>query len=274
MSQAVVTQGDATVSRIEEVLMSGNLANLSPQEKVVYHNRVCESLGLNPLTRPFDYLTLNGKMVLYARKDATDQLRKLNGVSITDIRREQAGDLYIVTASAQDRDGRTDQSLGVVNVKGLAGEALANALMKAETKAKRRVTLSLSGLGLLDETETEYLDMPDVEPQPSRPATQRPPRSQRNAEKAQAVDTVTGEITDAPPPLWTKQELNAGLQAATITVHDLSPILGQPATRENYAELIDTWLFDNPGKRVNDLISAAITHHTGASEPQPALMGD
>jgi hypothetical protein len=32
---------------------------------------------------------------------------------------------------------------------------LANALMKAETKAKRRATLSICGLGMLDETEVE-----------------------------------------------------------------------------------------------------------------------
>jgi len=35
----------------------------------------------------------------------------------------------------------------------LKGDALANTLMKCETKAKRRVTLSLAGLGWLDETE-------------------------------------------------------------------------------------------------------------------------
>jgi hypothetical protein len=35
----------------------------------------------------------------------------------------------------------------------LKGDALANALMKCETKAKRRVPLSLAGLGWLDETE-------------------------------------------------------------------------------------------------------------------------
>jgi hypothetical protein len=40
-----------------------------------------------------------------------------------------------------------------VAVKGLIGEALANAYMKSETKAKRRVTLSIMGLGLLDESE-------------------------------------------------------------------------------------------------------------------------
>jgi hypothetical protein len=52
-------------------------------------------------------------------------------------------------------DSRQDESTGVVALAGLRGEALANARMKAETKAKRRVTLSLCGLGWLDETEVE-----------------------------------------------------------------------------------------------------------------------
>jgi hypothetical protein len=40
---------------------------------------------------------------------------------------------------------------------GLKGDALANALMKAETKSKRRVTLSICGLGMLDETEVDTI---------------------------------------------------------------------------------------------------------------------
>ena len=32
-------------------------------------------------TRPFEFITLNGKLTMYARKDATDQLRKLNAVT-------------------------------------------------------------------------------------------------------------------------------------------------------------------------------------------------
>jgi hypothetical protein len=52
-------------------------------------------------------------------------------------------------------NGRQDESIGAVNIAGLKGENRANAMMKAETKAKRRVTLSICGLGLLDETEVE-----------------------------------------------------------------------------------------------------------------------
>jgi hypothetical protein len=39
----------------------------------------------------------------------------------------------------------------------LPPEELANAFMKAETKAKRRVTLSICGLGFLDESEIESI---------------------------------------------------------------------------------------------------------------------
>jgi hypothetical protein len=62
-----------------------------------------------------------------------------------------------VTARAKDRTGREDESTGAVALGTLKGDAMANALMKAETKAKRRVTLSLAGLGWLDETELETI---------------------------------------------------------------------------------------------------------------------
>jgi hypothetical protein len=118
---------------------------------------VCRSLGLNPLTKPFEYLTLNGKLRLYALRDCADQLRRLHGISIYIANRERMHDIYIVTARAKDRQGREDESTGAVTVGTLKGDALANALMKAETKAKRRVTLSIAGLGWLDETEVETI---------------------------------------------------------------------------------------------------------------------
>jgi hypothetical protein len=65
------------------------------------------------------------------------------------------GDMVSVTAYATDKTGRTDADLGVVSVKGKQGDNLANAMMKAVTKAKRRVTLSICGLGWLDESELE-----------------------------------------------------------------------------------------------------------------------
>jgi hypothetical protein len=144
------------VSTVETVLIGGDLSKLTPAQRVSYYQATCKSLGLNPLTRPFDYLVLNGKMILYARRDATDQLRSIKGISIVITKRETIGEVYVVTAQASE-GGRTDESTGVVSMKGLSGDALANAMMKAESKAKRRVTLSIVGLGMSDETEVETI---------------------------------------------------------------------------------------------------------------------
>jgi hypothetical protein len=142
---------------VEKIVMGGDLAALNAAQRADYYGAVCRSLGLNPLTKPFEYLTLNGKLRLYALRDCADQLRRLHGISIYIANRERMSDIYIVTARAKDRQGREDESTGAVTVGNLKGDALANALMKAETKAKRRVTLSIAGLGWLDETELETI---------------------------------------------------------------------------------------------------------------------
>jgi len=159
MSNAIAkTNTDTTpAALLEKVVVGGDLGKLSPAERMNYYKSVCESVGLNPLTRPFDYLVLQGKTTLYARKDATDQLRSLKQVSVQITGRERVEDVYVVTARAVTSDGRTDESTGAVTIGALKGDALANALMKAETKAKRRVTLSICGLGMLDETEIETI---------------------------------------------------------------------------------------------------------------------
>jgi hypothetical protein len=142
---------------IEQVLIQGDLSRLTPEQKLAYYLKVCDSLKLNPYTKPFAYLKLQGGEKLYANRDATDQLRKIHGVSIVSLEREQLGDLYVVTATAKAADGRMDTAIGAVPTQGLKGEALANALMKCETKSKRRVTLSICGLGMTDDSEVDSI---------------------------------------------------------------------------------------------------------------------
>jgi hypothetical protein len=157
MTEALALAQQIDPALIERVIIHGDLRQLNPQQKVSYYNAVCESVGLNPLTQPFQYLVLSGREVLYARREATDQLRHLHSVSVHITAREVTEDCYIVTARASLPDGRTDESIGAVPIASLKGEARANALMKAETKAKRRVTLAICGLGMLDETEIESM---------------------------------------------------------------------------------------------------------------------
>lgn len=163
---------------LEDVVIQGDLAKLTPAQRVMYYRQVCQSLGLNPFTKPFEYIVLNGKLTLYARRDATEQLRRLHKINLSITAREKIDDIYIVTARAVMPDGRTDESVGAVSLAGLKGDALANAIMKAETKAKRRVTLSIVGLGWLDESEVGSITSGET-----RPA---------------AVDIESGEIMEAP----------------------------------------------------------------------------
>ena len=155
----------AIAAAVEAALVGNDLSKLSTNDRISYYNRTCESLGLNPLTQPFAYITLNGKLTLYAKRDCTEQLRKIHSISIEILSREQVGDVYLVRARGTTKDGRCDESLGAVTIGNLKGDNLANALMKAETKAKRRVTLSIVGLGWLDETEIETI--PDAKPSPA-----------------------------------------------------------------------------------------------------------
>lgn len=150
---------DQQTSIANQLILQGDLSKLSAGDKVRYYNGYCERMGLDPYTKPFDLLRLNGKEILYCTRSGTQQLNKLHKVSHTITSRDtnaEAG-VYIVTSKASLPDGRCTESIGAVNIAGLKGEAYANAIMKAETKSKRRATLDLLGLGVIDESEAESI---------------------------------------------------------------------------------------------------------------------
>lgn len=147
---------------LESVMVQGDLSKLTPIQKVEWYKARCDAAGLDPRAQPFQYLSLQGKLILYATKAATDQLTGIHrlSVEIVNAQLDTQGGVYIVQARAKFPDGRTVDDIGAVTVNGLKGEPLCNALMKATTKAKRRVVLSACGLGMLDETELDT--MPDA----------------------------------------------------------------------------------------------------------------
>jgi len=142
---------------IEKIVTQGDVASLTGAERADYYNRVCEALGLNPLTQPFEFIKLNGKLRMYAKREAAEQLRKINGISIDDMETNVIDGVYIVKVKGSDKTGRNDIATGAVPISALKGDNLANAMLKAETKAKRRLTLSISGLGMLDEHEVDSI---------------------------------------------------------------------------------------------------------------------
>lgn len=156
-----VDQHDTTAydeAVISKVMLNNDLSPLKPSEKVMYLKRLSESLDLNYLTKPIQIISFKGKEIPYFTKNATEQMRQNQKVSITKMEQKVLeGGIYVVTVHASMPDGRTDAATGAISISGLKGEDLCNAMLKAETKAKRRVTLSICGAGLIDESEAESI---------------------------------------------------------------------------------------------------------------------
>lgn len=206
----------------ESLAIKGDISGLNAEQKTVYLERLCKSIGVNPLTQPFTPLKLNGKEVLYASRACTDQLAGNRGLTREIIKTERVEDVFIVTCRVSDATGRFDVSTGAVTIGSLKGDGLANALMKAETKAKRRGTLAFCGLGFLDEAELDTI------PTAPRPATKK--------------ELTT---TDVPP------EVDLGAQIIAVC-HDLNEAKDSIEWKaETFLDYVGQ-LFDNPDIKSSD----------------------
>lgn len=146
---------------LAHILATGDLAKLTNEQRVSYYLDICKSLSLNPRSRPFDWLLLDGKLVLYPNKSCAEQLRRAHQIRVRIVRSEPVGantddPMFVVKVEGTTPNGRTDEATKYVpltvwdNKQGkrvrLRGEKLANAYAKAETGAKRRLVLSMVGL--------------------------------------------------------------------------------------------------------------------------------
>lgn len=162
MSTGIQTRPSAPLpDAVEQVLVHGDLSKLSTQERLKYYIAMCEASNLDPRGRPFEYISLQGKLVLYARKQCAEQLNGMHGIShsVEKIETDEKAGVVEVTVRAT-MGSRSTMDIGIVPISGLKGADLANARMKAVTKAKRRCTLSLCGLGsVIDETELDTVSV-------------------------------------------------------------------------------------------------------------------
>lgn len=216
---------------VSKVLLGGDLAQLTSQQKISYYRSVCESLGLNPLTKPFEYIRLSGREVLYATRNCTDQLRHAHRISVTITARDVVEDCYVVTARAAFPDGRHDESIGAVPIAGLKGESRSNAMMKCETKAKRRVTLSLVGLSTLDESEVESIPGAQVVTSPDIP-------QEAAGDRRRPQEAVLGSMPPLDPPASASRGTRDVPQQAPAVAGDVE---AAAAPADQNAPIPDAW---------------------------------
>lgn len=221
MTNAITPAPPTAPDIMEKLLVGGDLTKLSSQQRLDYYSAVCRSLGLNPLTEPFKYISLNGKLTLYATRNCSDQLRGRDKISIRIVSRELIDGLYVVVASASTPDGRIDESTGAVPVDKLSGENRANAFMKAETKAKRRATLSICGLGFADESEIDGIPSAKTVEMPKHLDAPKQADTKDTAEHASAVSMATSGISSRGQSATQKQVQEAIQEAAPEAVQEL-----------------------------------------------------
>jgi hypothetical protein len=137
-----------------------SLDNLSDVQKTEYKVNACEYFEIPPELSLLEFMWLDSgdagrHLVLYAKKGATDIMRGNRGISVDEIR-EVVGDGSIMfIAKGHDKTGRTDVAVGAADTRGRSGKYLSDAIMTAQTRATRRLTLQFVGGGLLDESEVQ-----------------------------------------------------------------------------------------------------------------------
>lgn len=173
----------------ESMVVRGDVSGLGPAQRVALYLSTCKDLGLNPRAQPFTFLRLNGKEVMYAGRGATDQLARIHNVTREMIDGPKVIDLagtklVYAVAKATLPGGRFETATATVPLVDPV-----NVLMKCETKAKRRATLALLGLAMLDETELDTIPASSMEPGPVIDVTQT---SAARAAEAQRADEPQG----------------------------------------------------------------------------------
>jgi hypothetical protein len=168
MTTALATNGNGALAIDDRALLAlvteGDCGKLTEAQKLSYYRARCDAAGLDYRAQPFQFVKLNNKLVLYALKACSEQLAAKHGLSVrlvetpADVQELAAsGGCRAFTARVTGKDGRETDDVGVVTIKSASGDALANAMMKGATKAKRRAVLAHCGLGMLDETEIETI---------------------------------------------------------------------------------------------------------------------
>jgi hypothetical protein len=135
-----------------------DLESLTEQQRQEYYLSACEYFNVPANLSLLAFMWMDAgdakrNLVLYAKKGATDIIRGNLGISTTKLTKD-VGEGYVAwIAEGRDKNGRIEQAVGSASIHGLKGQSLASAVMIAQTRATRRMTLQFVGGGLLDESE-------------------------------------------------------------------------------------------------------------------------
>lgn len=249
MTSELATE-NVNVDKIHEIVFNNNFQGMTKEQRLFYVNKLCEHLGLNPLLAPFQFIELGAgrekKLTLYATKGCAEQLRFNSNVSTRIIEEKEENDMYMVKVEGSLPNGRVDQSIAYLplvaperiwdnatnrykttgKIVRLSHADLANAKMKCETKAKRRVTFSLCGVPFMDDIDVENIKEQE-KLVPVSPEVEKPVSILTSARDTYIA--LSKKITDSA----SVDELNANWESIQEDLKQLN----QPAANQKLMEI-------------------------------------
>ena len=260
---------------VDSLVTRGDISGLSAADRARVYVGICRRLGLEPSTQPLAAIKLNGKEVLYPTRGATDQLAAIHRVNREIIDGPRAMDfagtkLIYAVCRASLPSGRTETAVATVPLTDPV-----NALMKCETKAKRRATLSILGLGMLDESELETIPAyakapagpigPEPEPEPVTVAAEA---SDFLAEEDAEAEAFRVQIAN----LHSRSELT--IQALCKELLRSKPHVGPETYAEIFRYALEAYQLIKPGASLSDLKKWVWAYGYGSDYDRAASASD
>lgn len=236
---------------VESLVVAGDISRLGSEERAWYYKRRCEDLGIDVASKPFDVLRLNGKEVLYLNKSGTDQLARIHRVTRRIVEGPclkviEGTKLAYAKCEASTPDGRTEECVATI-----PWNDPAMALMKVETKAKRRATIAITGAGALDESEVE--DIPAADKSAGRPIQVTVTRADGDE-----VPAALERVRDAIAEVGGQEPSLTAEQAAAIWADHYAEIVAG-AVQERAGEMLELAL----GPKLKTRFKALLRDHEG-----------
>ena len=205
--------------------------SLSGEDRAAYVAAICAALKLNPLTRPVRFLALQGGETLYLTRGATDQLAARHGLNRAtlegpDFRTLENVKVAYCKVRVTLPSGRFEEATATLKITSPADD-----LMRVETKAKRRGTLSILGVGVLSEEEAESIPASE-HAKPAPPKTPSPlqlPRDNGPSPSGAPLPAAEAPVVEAPPV------------ALPLSANDLRAMLAELTSATDLAALRAAW---------------------------------
>ncbi len=156
---------------MSKFLRTGDVIHFNDEEKLQIMHMICKRLGVDPISRPLELLKLPGTDKMPAREiwylsatgcELIAGIWKMSfRIKEKGIEKDEGVAYYVIEGKIPDTD-RVDEATAYVEcgtrltngeVKLWFGTQMANARMKAETKARRRLIRRLTGLDFIDEDD-------------------------------------------------------------------------------------------------------------------------